>query len=147
MCRDSEKHTNHSFRPIDEAALNHKEQVQKSLKALQEKLMVFNVVKKKNDQIARYIKVQAQDTETQIKEQFTILHQFLQEEEKARISALRAEEAQKSQEIKEKIDKLNRDMATFSDAIEDAEEQLRSENRNAFLHNYTTTMELSLIHI
>uniref|UniRef100_A0A3Q3REA6 RING-type domain-containing protein n=1 Tax=Monopterus albus TaxID=43700 RepID=A0A3Q3REA6_MONAL len=70
VCRDSKTHTDHRFRPIDEAAQDHREELQKSLKPLQEKLKLFEQVKGNCDQTAEHIKVQAQDTERLIKEQF-----------------------------------------------------------------------------
>ncbi|XP_051265193.1 nuclear factor 7, brain-like [Dicentrarchus labrax] len=53
--------------------------------------------------MADHIKVQAQRTETQIKEQFKKLHQFLEEEEEARLAALKEEEEQKSQAAMERV--------------------------------------------
>uniref|UniRef100_A0A668RZP3 RING-type domain-containing protein n=1 Tax=Oreochromis aureus TaxID=47969 RepID=A0A668RZP3_OREAU len=76
ICRDSKMHTNHRFRPIQEFC----------------------------DKTAEHIKVQARHTERQIKEHFKRMHQFLQEEEEARITALREEEEQKFKTIQEKIE-------------------------------------------
>uniref|UniRef100_A0A8C4HF38 Tripartite motif-containing protein 35 n=1 Tax=Dicentrarchus labrax TaxID=13489 RepID=A0A8C4HF38_DICLA len=59
ICRDSEKHTNHRFRPIDEAARQHKKELQESLEPLKEKLKVSEGVKVKFDQTAEHIKIQA----------------------------------------------------------------------------------------
>ncbi|XP_078139895.1 E3 ubiquitin-protein ligase TRIM39-like isoform X2 [Centroberyx gerrardi] len=140
VCRDSEKHTNHRFRPIDEAARDHKEELQKSLKPLQEKLKRFNQVKGNCDQTAEHIKVQARHTERQIKEEFKKLHQFLQEEGEARIAALREEEEQKSQMMKEKIGGLNREIAALSDTVRAIEKELRAEDAS-FLQNYKATVE------
>ena len=95
ICRDSEKHIDHSFRPIDEAAQQHKKQLQDTLEPLKKKLHCFECVKIEFEQTAEHIKVQAGLTETQIKEQFKKLHQFLEEEEEARMAALREEEEQK----------------------------------------------------
>uniref|UniRef100_A0A667XX29 Uncharacterized protein n=1 Tax=Myripristis murdjan TaxID=586833 RepID=A0A667XX29_9TELE len=117
VCRDSKKHSDHKFRPIDEAAQDHRIELQKSLKPLQEKLELFNKVKGNCDQTAEHIKVQARRTERQIKEEFKKLQQFLQEEEEARITALREEEEQKSRTMKEKTEALSREIAALSDTI------------------------------
>ncbi|KAF7654429.1 hypothetical protein LDENG_00069690, partial [Lucifuga dentata] len=140
VCRDSETHTNHRFRPIDEAAQKHKEELQKSLKPLQQKLKLFEEVKGKCDQTSEHIKVQARHTERQIKEEFKKLHQFLQEEEEARMAALREEEEQKSQKMKEKIEALSREIAALSDTIRATEKQLRAEDVS-FLLNYKAAVE------
>ncbi|XP_071394840.1 E3 ubiquitin-protein ligase TRIM39-like [Centroberyx affinis] len=140
VCLHSETHTNHRIRPIDEAARHHKEELQKSLKPLQEKLELFNEVKGNCDQTAEHIKVQAQRTERQIKEQFKKLHQFLQEEEEARIAALREEEEQKSRTMKEKIEGLSREIAALSDTVRAIQKELRAEDVS-FLQNYKATVE------
>uniref|UniRef100_UPI003AABDE7C E3 ubiquitin-protein ligase TRIM35-like n=1 Tax=Centroberyx gerrardi TaxID=166262 RepID=UPI003AABDE7C len=140
VCRDSKTHTDHRIRPIDEAALDLKEELQESLKPLKEKLELFNEVKGNCDQTAEHIKVQARHTERQIKEEFKKLHQFLQEEEEARIAALREEEEQKSQTMKEKIEGLSREIAALSDTVRAIEKELRAEDVS-FLQNYKATVE------
>ncbi|XP_071378341.1 E3 ubiquitin-protein ligase TRIM39-like [Centroberyx affinis] len=140
VCRDSKTHTNHRFRPIDEAALDLKEELQESLKPLKKKLELFNEVKGNCDQTAEHIKVQARRTERQIKEQFKKLHQFLQEEEEARIAALREEEEQKSQMTKKEIEGLSREIAALSDTVRAIEKELRAEDVS-FLQNYKATVE------
>ncbi|XP_044065804.1 E3 ubiquitin-protein ligase TRIM35-like [Siniperca chuatsi] len=140
VCRDSKTHSNHRFRPIGEAAQDHREELQISLKPLWEKLSVFKQVKGNCDQTAEHIKVQARNTEREIKEQFKKLHQFLQEEEEARIAALRQEEKQKSKLMNEKIDALNSEIAALSDTIRATEEQLRAEDVS-FLQNYKAAVE------
>ncbi|KAI3369295.1 hypothetical protein L3Q82_007549 [Scortum barcoo] len=128
VCRDSKTHNNHRFRPINEAAKDHREELQKSLKPVREKLKVFEQVKGNCDQTAEHIKVQARHTERQIKEQFKKLHQFLEEEEEARMAALREEEEQKSQMMKEKMEALSREIAALSDTVRATEEELRAED-------------------
>uniref|UniRef100_A0A8P4K9G0 Nuclear factor 7, brain n=1 Tax=Dicentrarchus labrax TaxID=13489 RepID=A0A8P4K9G0_DICLA len=140
VCRDSEKHTNHRFRPINEAARQHKNKLQETLEPLKEKLKVSEGVKVKFDQTAEHMKVQAQRTERLIKEQFKKLHQFLEEEEEARLAALREEEEQKSQMMKEKMEALNREIAALSDTVRATEEELRAEDVS-FLNNYKAAVE------
>ncbi|XP_047438461.1 nuclear factor 7, brain-like [Mugil cephalus] len=140
VCRDSRKHSNHRFRPIDEAAPQHKKNLQETLEPLKEKLKVYEEVKAKFDATEKHIKVQARHTERQIKEQFKKLHQFLAEEEEARMAALREEEEQKSQMMKEKMEALSREIAALSDTVRATEEELRAEDVS-FLNNYKAAVE------
>ncbi|XP_060934084.1 zinc-binding protein A33-like [Limanda limanda] len=140
VCRDSEKHTGHRFRPIEEAAQQHKTWLQGTLEPLKKKLQCFKRVKVEFEQTAEHIKVQAGLTETQIKEQFKKLHQFLEEEEEARMAALREEEEQKSRMMKEKIESLSRDITALSDTIRTTEDELRAEDVS-FLLNYKAAVE------
>ncbi|XP_051270020.1 nuclear factor 7, brain-like [Dicentrarchus labrax] len=140
ICRDSKTHNNHRFRPIDEAAQDHREELQKVLKPFKEKLKIFEQVKGNFDQTAEHIKVQAEHTERQIKKQFKKLHRFLEEQKKARITALREEEEQKSQMMKEKIEALSREIAALSDTIRATEEELRAEDIS-FLQNYKAAVK------
>ncbi|XP_056226567.1 nuclear factor 7, brain-like [Seriola aureovittata] len=140
VCRDSETHTDHRFRPIDEAAPQHKKKLQETLEPLKEKLNALKQVKVKFDQTAEHIKVQARHTETQMKEQFKKLHQFLEEEEEARMAALREEEEQKSQVMKEKMEALSREIAALSDTVRATEDELRAEDVS-FLLSYKAAVD------
>ncbi|KAM6950324.1 nuclear factor 7, brain-like [Lycodopsis pacificus] len=140
VCRDSEKHSDHRFRPIDEAARQHKKNLQETLEPLKEKLKVYEEVKVKSDQTAEHMKVQARRTERQIKEQFKKLHQFLEEEEEARMAALWEEEEQKSQMMKEKMEALSREISALSDTVRATEDELRAEDVS-FLNNYKAAVE------
>ncbi|XP_056242217.1 E3 ubiquitin-protein ligase TRIM39-like [Seriola aureovittata] len=140
VCLHSKAHSNHQFCPIDEAAQERKKELQESLSLLQEKLELFEQVKGNYDQTAEHIKLQAQHTERQIKEQFKKLHQFLEEEEEARITALREEEEQKSQVMKEKMEALSREIAALSHTVRATEDELRAEDVS-FLQNYKVTVE------
>ncbi|XP_040890253.1 nuclear factor 7, ovary-like [Toxotes jaculatrix] len=140
VCLHSKSHNNHEIRPIDEAAQDHREELQKSLEPLQEKMKLFEEFKGNCDQTAEHIKVQAQHTEREIKEKFKKLHWFLQQEEEARITALREEEEQKSQMMKEKIEALSREIAALSDTIRATQKDLRAEDVS-FLQNYKAAVK------
>ncbi|XP_027881692.1 nuclear factor 7, brain-like [Xiphophorus couchianus] len=140
VCRDSEKHTKHRFRPIDEAAQQHKKKLQETLEPLKKKLELRKKVQEEFDQTAEHLKVRARHTERQIMEQFKQLHQFLAEEEEARLAALREEEEQKRGMMKEKMEALSREIAALSDTVRATEEELRAEDVS-FLHNYKAAVE------
>uniref|UniRef100_A0AAY4BL44 Zinc-binding protein A33-like n=1 Tax=Denticeps clupeoides TaxID=299321 RepID=A0AAY4BL44_9TELE len=139
VCRDSKSHKNHNFSPINEAALDLKEEMKIKLKPLQEKLVIFKDVKLEYDQSAEEMKIQTQHTERRIKEEFQKLHQFLRDEEAARIAALREEEGQKSQMVKEKMEKMSREISSLSDTIRALKEEMGAEDVS-FLQNYRTTI-------
>ncbi|KAK5614154.1 hypothetical protein CRENBAI_008611 [Crenichthys baileyi] len=140
VCRDSEKHTKHRFRPIDEAAQQHKKNLQETLEPLKKILELRKKVQEEFNQTAEHMKVQARHTERLIKEQFKKLHQFLAEEEEARLAALREEEEQKSGMMKEKMEALSREIAALSATVRATEEELRAEDVS-FLHNYKAAVE------
>ncbi|XP_034546223.1 zinc-binding protein A33-like [Notolabrus celidotus] len=140
VCRDSKKHTNHTFRPIDEAAPDLRDQLQDSLKPIEEKLQRFKKVKRDWNETGKHIKVQTADTERKIKEQFKKLHQFLEEEEETRISALREEEEQKSQRMNKEMEAVSREIAALSDTVRATEEELRAADVS-FLKNYKAAVE------
>uniref|UniRef100_A0A4W5M636 Uncharacterized protein n=1 Tax=Hucho hucho TaxID=62062 RepID=A0A4W5M636_9TELE len=77
VCQASKPHKKHDCCPIDEAAQDHREELQTVLKPLQKKLKVFNEVKEICGETAKHIKNQAQSTEILIRKDFQKLHQFL----------------------------------------------------------------------
>ncbi|XP_074548642.1 nuclear factor 7, ovary-like [Halichoeres trimaculatus] len=140
VCRDSKQHSNHRFRPMDEAVGEPRKILQESLEPLKKRLKVFKQSQVKFDKTQKHIQAQARHTERQIKEQFKKLHQFLEEEEEARLSALREEEEQKSQRMKEQMEALSREIAALSDTVRDTEEQLRAGDVS-LLKNYKAAVE------
>ncbi|XP_050984129.1 E3 ubiquitin-protein ligase TRIM35 isoform X1 [Labeo rohita] len=139
VCRDSEKHVNHTFRPISEVASSHKGELNTELTSLQNKLKHAEEMKAECDETVQHIKSQAEHTERQIKEEFEKLHQFLRDEEEATITALREEEEQKNRMMKEKLEEMNRHISALSHTIKDTEEMMKA-NDVCFLKNVNFTM-------
>ncbi|XP_041650248.1 nuclear factor 7, ovary-like [Cheilinus undulatus] len=141
VCRDSEKHSNPSQpRPMDEATEEHKKKLEETLQPLKERLEDLEDVKVEFGLTLDHMEVQARHTERQIKEQFKKLHQFLAEEEEARLRALREEEEQKRQRMKEQMEALRAQIADLSHTVRDTEDQLTAQDVS-FLKNYKTAVE------
>ncbi|KAJ8275506.1 hypothetical protein COCON_G00072580, partial [Conger conger] len=135
ICQTSRKHRSHIMLPVQEASEEYKEKLRTALAPLQKKLKAFKAVKQICDQTAEHIKSQAQHTERQIKLEFEKLQQFLKDEEAARITALREEEEQKSQMMKEKIEKMTEEISSLSEQIRAIEQELGAEDVS-FLQSY-----------
>lgn len=140
VCRDSDRHKDHRFKPLDEAALQHKTELRDALKALQDKMKLFSQFKEKFHQTAEHIKVQTRLTGVQIKEGFKKLHRFLEEEEKLRLAALMEEEHQKSRVMKDKMEALKAAMVALLDTIKTTEEELRASDVSVLL-KYRTIVQ------
>ncbi|KAL0159021.1 hypothetical protein M9458_047097, partial [Cirrhinus mrigala] len=61
-----------------------------------------------------------------ITHEFKKLHQFLNDEEQATITALRKEVEKKNQMMKEKLDEMNRHISALSHTIKDIEERMKA---------------------
>ncbi|XP_039543492.1 tripartite motif-containing protein 35-like isoform X1 [Pimephales promelas] len=142
VCINSQKHLNHTFRPISEVVSSYKEELNTALKSLQEKLKHNKNIKDTftRKKTVQQIKSQAEHTERQIKQQFEKLHQFLRDEEKATITALREEEEQKKRMMKEKTKEMDRHISDLSHAIKDMEQMMRA-NDVCFLKEFPVSME------
>ncbi|XP_036417270.1 nuclear factor 7, brain-like [Colossoma macropomum] len=137
-CQTSKKHKNHEFCPTDEAVTEFKNKLKTALEPLQKNLKVLEEAKQDYDQTTAHIKTQAQHTERQIKEEFEKLHQFLRDEEAARIAALKEEEEQKSQMMRRKIEEMNGEISSLSDTIKNIEKEMEAEDV-LFLLNFKST--------
>ncbi|XP_016366007.1 tripartite motif-containing protein 35-like [Sinocyclocheilus rhinocerous] len=140
VCFTSQKHINHTVRPISEVVPSYKEELSKALKSLQEKLQHNENIKEEFEETVKHIKSQAEHTDRQIKQQFEKLHQFLRDEEEATITALREEEEQKKQMMKEKLEEMNRHISALSHTIKDTEEMMKASDV-CFLKEFPVAME------
>ncbi|XP_063062269.1 zinc-binding protein A33-like [Engraulis encrasicolus] len=85
--------------------------------------------------MAQHIELQGDHTEAIMKQEFEKLHQFLRDEEAARIVELRTEELQKIRTLREKIENITRDIASLTDIISAIEETMAGDDIS-FLQNY-----------
>ncbi|XP_029386456.1 zinc-binding protein A33-like [Echeneis naucrates] len=124
VCRDSYEHRNHRFVPANEAALVMRNKLKGCLNPLKEKVKLFQELKAKWERTDEDIKNQSLDTEMKVRQEFRLLHAFLQVEEDERIENLKKEERFKRQAMVDRIESLTRGITSMESTIKSIEEGL-----------------------
>ncbi|XP_071391108.1 nuclear factor 7, ovary-like [Centroberyx affinis] len=131
-------HHGHKVVPLEEAVSDLKEQLKSDLKSLQDKRNKYKEVEEKYKEVNQHSKKQLVATERQITAEFHKLHQFLKEEEEARLAALREEEEQRGKTVSREMKIIQEKMSSLSDSISAVEEDLQKHNV-PFLTSYKPT--------
>ncbi|KAF4073665.1 hypothetical protein AMELA_G00245960 [Ameiurus melas] len=140
VCQASRMHRGHDCAPTDEVALDCKEKLESALKMLKDKLDVVIKLRMTSATALEHIRSQAQLLENQMKHEFMKLHQFLREEEEARLSALKEEEMKKVLAIKERDEELRNRISSLSDIISRTEQEIADDDLT-LLQNFKSAME------
>ncbi|TNM96834.1 hypothetical protein fugu_014990 [Takifugu bimaculatus] len=112
LCGKSAAHTGHRLYPIREGAHDCKTILIKG-NGLLSKMSLQN---------------QTEHAETQIREEFQALHHFLNEQEAARISALRDERELKDLMINQQIEEMNDEILSLCDTIRTVEQEMNAQD-------------------
>ncbi|XP_072331810.1 zinc-binding protein A33-like [Scyliorhinus torazame] len=136
VCQSSKNHQNHELLPVEEAAEEFKEELQTSLKLIEEQEEECEDVKSDYEETLTHIQDQSVKTEKQIKAQFEKLHQFLREEERIELEDLKLEKEKKSQEMKERIEKITEEISLLSVTVKEIEQELREQDNIKFLTKF-----------
>ncbi|XP_061112334.1 zinc-binding protein A33-like [Conger conger] len=135
VCHTSKKHTNHPVCPVEEAVLDLKEELKSALNLIKEKRKIFTKNERECKKTAEHMRSQTQHTERQIKADFKRLHQFLREEEEARLAVLKEEREVKSRVMEKKLADITRRISTLTDKITAIEKAMDTEDAS-FLKSY-----------
>ncbi|XP_078073396.1 zinc-binding protein A33-like isoform X1 [Mustelus asterias] len=136
VCQISKNHQNHEMLPVEEAAEEFKEELRNSLMPVQDKKEEWNTVKSDCERTLTHIQDQSVKTEKQIKAEFEKLHRFLREEERIVLEDLKLEKEKKSQEMKERIEKITEEISSLSVTVQDIEQELSEQDNIKFLTKF-----------
>ncbi|XP_029916149.1 nuclear factor 7, brain-like [Myripristis murdjan] len=131
-------HHGHKVVPTEEAVSELKEQLKSDLKSLQDKKKKYKDAEKTYKDVVQLSKKQLVATERQIRAEFNKLHQFLKEEEEARLAALREEEEQKGKTVTREMKMIEEKISSLSDSISAVEKDLQKHNV-PFLSSYKSS--------
>ncbi|XP_041966896.1 LOW QUALITY PROTEIN: E3 ubiquitin-protein ligase TRIM35-like [Alosa sapidissima] len=138
-CQNPTQHATHTVIPLEEAVQDMKGKLKSDLEKMQKSLKKYTDTEKVHKDMVQHTKSQLAATERSIKEVFEQLHQFLREEEEARLTALREEEEQKGEMIgMREIKTLQEQIQTLKDSIQHVDNDLKQDSV-PFLKGYQGT--------
>ncbi|XP_029924779.1 zinc-binding protein A33-like [Myripristis murdjan] len=121
-------HHGHKVVPVEEAVSELKKQLKCDLKSLRDKKKNYKDAEKTYKDVVEHSKKQLVATERQIRAEFNKLHQFLKEEEEARLAALREEEEQRRKTVTREMKMIEEKISSLSDSICAVEKDLQKAN-------------------
>uniref|UniRef100_UPI0037E9279E nuclear factor 7, brain-like n=1 Tax=Semicossyphus pulcher TaxID=241346 RepID=UPI0037E9279E len=134
-------HAGHRVYLLTEAATDCKEELRTSLNGLKKRMIHFMKATQNCEHTWRHNQDKSKLTEELMTEEFESLHQFLREEEAARLRALRENQEEKKREAEEQIDRMNEVIKSLEEKIQLVEEEMDGDGDGAqFLENYKDTM-------
>ncbi|KAM6972972.1 E3 ubiquitin-protein ligase TRIM35-like [Aplochiton taeniatus] len=145
VCECPQQHA-HKVVPVKQAVRTLRVQMEGDLQALWEKWDCYRdtqavyreVCAGSLGEVTQHCKRQAVTTERLVKAEFEKLHQFLREEEEARLITLREEEEEKGKTILKEMKMIEEKLSSLSDSISAVEQDLLKP-RYSFLTSYLKT--------
>ncbi|KAK5899716.1 hypothetical protein CesoFtcFv8_009163 [Champsocephalus esox] len=134
-------HAGHRVYLLTEAATDCKEELKTSLNGLKKRRVQFEKVTQNCEHASRHNQAEAELTEEHMKKEFESLHQFLREQEAARLLVLREEQKEKRREAEKQVDEMNQLITSLEEKVQLVEEELDAGGEGSgFLKQYRDTM-------
>ncbi|KAG5274025.1 hypothetical protein AALO_G00158350 [Alosa alosa] len=127
-CQHSLWHAGHKLKRVKEAAESMKETLRSKLQRMEQQLDLCIYADEVYKDIVKHMAKQRATTERRIQEEFEQLHQWLREEEEARLTAVREEEEQKRKLIDRELDIIQGQMLALENSIHQIEKDLKQDN-------------------
>ncbi|XP_072551931.1 zinc-binding protein A33-like [Salminus brasiliensis] len=128
VCHSSRDHKDHECCPIAEAAADRKKELSKKYDALKKHLKAVEKTKGGLEELEAHIETQAAQTEAQIREEFEKLHDFLREEEHARVIVLHEETARKTKAARERLEDVTQTFEKLSEILAEIEHTMKTDD-------------------
>ncbi|KAK7117547.1 hypothetical protein R3I94_022940 [Phoxinus phoxinus] len=139
ICRECEEHRNHTCRPVQEIAEEHKGVLRGKLDFLKKQMSRMRGAHFEYDYTEMKICDEATHLEKQIKASFKSLRQLLDDEENAMLNELKLEKEKKMENLKDKREKIDEEIGKVTTTIKDLERELNSGNIR-IIQNFKDTM-------
>ncbi|XP_063053891.1 nuclear factor 7, ovary-like [Engraulis encrasicolus] len=138
QCQHPLAHAGHKLKRVKEAVETVREKLQSNLQRMEQQLDACIYTDQVYKNIVQHNATQRRTTEAQISWEFELLHDYLKEEEKRRVLALRAEEDKKKKVIDRELAIIQGQMLALENAIQQVQNDLEQEDL-AFLKDYKRT--------
>ncbi|XP_071208400.1 zinc-binding protein A33-like [Salvelinus alpinus] len=135
-------HHGHTVIPLEQAVKDLKEKLTSELDSLQSKQVKCKDIEETYNKMVQYSRKQLVSTERQIRGEFKKLHQFLREEEEARLAALREEEEEKGEMIAREMKNIRDQISSLTENITAVKQELQK-REVPFLKSYKHTQTFS----
>ncbi|XP_039374817.1 tripartite motif-containing protein 10-like [Mauremys reevesii] len=123
VCRESRSHKDHPVLPIDEAALDYKEQIQRHLESLKKERDEILSYKSSGEKTSQELLKQLKTGRQKIVAEFQQLRQFLEEQERLLLAQLEELKKEIEKRRDEYVSKLSEELSSFSSLISEMEQK------------------------
>ncbi|XP_052440786.1 nuclear factor 7, brain isoform X2 [Carassius gibelio] len=140
VCYTSKKHEDHKCSPVNEAAGNLKEDLKTQMDRLQ---VTLGGLKKAHESCVKQAEISKEcisTDETQIKEEFEKLRQFLKDEEEKWIRSLHKKTKLQDEKLQARMKEISAQISDLSERMAAVWQEIETENIT-FLQNYSNTLQ------